>query len=165
MDSGNKYIAFALVIIVAFILQVALVMIDQKETPAGAAIEFAKAYYKLDQSMADQLCRAIIENDEEIDVVDDFLQRAEETARTNGFDRSWMRSYLYHIETETRMTNENTVEVRIAGNRKRYINPVFALVAKLFFLGEVYEVDATLSLTKEDDGWKICGEPFELIQG
>ena len=159
MDSGNKYIAFALVIIVAFILQVALVMIDQKETPAGAAIEFAKAYYKLDQSMADQLCRAIIENDEEIDVVDDFLQRSAETARTNGFDRSWMRSYLYHIETETRMTDENTVEVRIAGNRKRYINPVFALVAKLFFLGEVYKVDATLSLTKEDDGFEI------LLQG
>ena len=163
MDSGSKFIAFAAVIIVAFILQVALVMIDHRETPAGTAIEFAKAYYKLDKSMADQLCRAIIENDEEIDVVDDYFQRAGETASANGFDRSWMRSYLYHVETETRMADENTAEVRITGNRKRYINPVFAIVAKLFFLGEVYEVDATLSLTKEDDGWKICGEPFELI--
>ena len=165
MDSGNKYIAFAVVIIVAFVLQVALVMIDQNETPAGTAVKFAKAYYKLDESMADQLCRTIIENDEEIDVIDDYLQRATETAKANGFDRSWMRSYLYHIETETRMADENTVAVRIAGSRKRYINPIFAIVAKLFFLGEVYEVDATLSLTKEDDGWKICGEPFELIQG
>ena len=92
MDSGNKYIAFALVIIVAFILQVALVMIDQKETPAGAAIEFAKAYYKLDQSMADQLCRAIIENDEEIDVVDDFLQRAAETAADGRPANGWTHS-------------------------------------------------------------------------
>jgi len=165
MDRGNKFIAFAAVIIVAFVLQVALVMIGQKETPAAAAVEFAKAYYKLDKSMADQLCRGIIENDEEIDVVDDFLQRVAETARTNGFARSWMRSYLYHIETETRMADENTAEVRITGNRKRYINPVFALVAKLFFLGEVYTVDATLSLTKEDGSWKVCGEPFELIQG
>lgn len=165
MDGGNKFIAFACVIIVALILQVALVMIDKKETPAGTAVKFAKAYHKLDNSMADQLCQAITENDEEVDVVDDYLQQTTETAGTNGFSRSWMRSYLYHVETETVMADDNTAEVRIIANRKRYINPIFAIVAKLFFLGEVYEVDASLSLIKEDDGWKVCGEPFELIQG
>jgi hypothetical protein len=163
MDSGNKFIAFAAVIIVALVVQVALIMVEQEETPASTAVKFAKAYYKLDKSMADMLCQEIIENDEEIDVVDDFLQQSKETAAVRGFDNSWTRSYLYHVETETQMTDENTAEVRITGNRKKYMNLVFAIVAKLFFLGEVNDVEATVTLVKEDDGWKVCGEPLDLI--
>ena len=163
MDSGNKFIAFASVIIIALVLQVALIMVQQEETPANTAVKFAKAYYKLDRSMADQLCQEIIENDEEIDVVDEFIQQSKEAATVTGFDNNWMRSYLYHVETETSMTDENTAEVRISGNRKKYMNLVFAIVAKLFFLGEVNDFDATVTLVKEDDGWKVCGEPLDLI--
>lgn len=163
MDSGNKFIALVSVIIVALVLQVALIMVKQKETPAGTAVKFAKAYYKLDKSMENQLCQEIIENDEEIDVVDEYIQQSKDTAATTGFDKSWMRSYLYHVETETLMTDENTAEVRITGNRKKYMNLVFAIVGKLFFLGEVNDVEATVTLVKEDDGWKVCGEPFDLI--
>jgi hypothetical protein len=38
-------------------------------------------------------------------------------------------------------------------------------VAKIFSLGETYKVEETLTLVKEDDLWKVCGEPFALIEG
>ena len=72
---------------------------------------------------------------------------------------------LSHIETETQMVDENVAEVRINCNRRRAVNPVFALVAKIFSLGETYEVQETLTLVKEDDLWKVCGEPFALVGG
>jgi ribosomal protein L16/L10AE len=48
MGRGKNIIAFAAVIIIAFILQVVLVISDKQETPAKAAIAFSRAYFKLD---------------------------------------------------------------------------------------------------------------------
>jgi hypothetical protein len=75
-----------------------------------------------------------------------------------------MRNQLSHISTELKMTDENNAEVRITGERLRSINPVFALIGRLFFLIETHEVDETLSLVKEDGRWKVCGKPFSLAE-
>ena len=88
-----------------------------------------------------------------------------EQAKSMGFDVSWMKMVLSHIETETQMVDDNVAEVRINCNRRRAVNPVFALVAKLFSLGETYNVEETLTLVKEDGLWKVCGEPFALVGG
>ena len=48
MDSGNKFLAIASVVIVAFILQVVLVIAGNKQTPSDAAVDFSKAYFMLD---------------------------------------------------------------------------------------------------------------------
>jgi hypothetical protein len=37
-------------------------------------------------------------------------------------------------------------------------------VAKIFFLGDSHKVEETLTVVKEDDGWKVCGQPFSLIE-
>jgi hypothetical protein len=47
----------------------------------------------------------------------------------------------------------------------RSINPVYGLVSKVFSLGESHEVEETLNVVKEADGWKVCGEPYALIEG
>ena len=77
-----------------------------------------------------------------------------------GFSQSYMRNQLSHVSTEIQMTDENNARVKITGERLRSINPVFALVGKLFFLIETHKVDETLTLVKEDDKWKVCGKPF-----
>jgi len=38
-------------------------------------------------------------------------------------------------------------------------------VAKIFCLGDTYQVEETLTVVKEDDGWKVCGQPFSLTEG
>ena len=163
MDSGNKFLAIASVVIVAFILQVVLVIAGNKQTPSDAAVDFSKAYFMLDRDMAGSLCSEINEN-EEVDVVGEYLQRVADEAKANGFGVSWMKMALSHIETKTEMVDENTAEVNITGSRRRSLNPIFAIVAKVFFLGETYHVEDTLTVVNEDGHWKVCGQPYDLIE-
>ena len=164
MLGNSKFPTIAAVIAVAFILQIVLITADHHESPGKAAVEFSKAYFKLNKGMGKLLCSDIAA-DGDSEVVDDYLNRVADQAKSKGFDVSWMKMALIHIETETQMLDDNVAEVRINCNRRRAANPVFALVAKIFSLGETYKVDETLTLVKEDDLWKVCGEPFSLIEG
>jgi len=164
MIGNSKFPTIAAVIAVAFILQIVLIMADHHESPGKAAVEFSKAYFKLNKGMGKLLCSDIAKEGGG-DVVDDYLYRVADKAKSEGFDVSWMKMALFHIETETRMVDDKIAEVRINCNRRRAVNPVFALVAKIFSLGETYKVEETLTLVKEDDLWKVCGEPFALIGG
>ena len=162
MSSGSKIVVLATVIIVAFILQIVLIVADRHETPGTVAVAFSKAYFNLDVDMADLICSEMTAED--ADVVDDYLKRVAAEARTEGFDPSWKKMVLAHIELETEMVDENMAEVQISCERRRSINPVFASVAKIFFLGDTYKVEETLTVVKEDDGWKVCGQPFSLTE-
>jgi hypothetical protein len=62
------------------------------------------------------------------------------------------------------MVDENTAEVQITGERRRSSNPVFGAVAKIFLLGDTHKVEGNLTVVKEDDGWKVCGQPFSLTE-
>ncbi|MGD8762573.1 MAG: hypothetical protein PVG87_09730, partial [Desulfobacteraceae bacterium] len=61
MIRGKIIITFAAVFIIAFILQVVLIIADKQEIPAKAAIAFSQAYFKLDRAMGDYLCSQISE--------------------------------------------------------------------------------------------------------
>jgi len=161
MDQGTKFLAFASIIIIAVILQVGLIMADDRETPAQTAVCFTKAYFKLDESMGQYLCKELIE-DEEADLVGDYLHQVAADAKAMGFKKNYMKTALGHVETRTEMQDENTAIVRIKGARSRYLNPVFGAIATIFFLTESYEVDKTLKVVKEDGQWKVCGTPFML---
>jgi hypothetical protein len=164
MDSGNKFMALVSVLIVALILQVVLIFADHHESPGKTAVEFSKAYFKLNKSMKDFLCREI-RTDKDADVVGDYINRRADEARNNGFEPSWMKMALSHIEVETEMIDDKTANVHITCTRRRAVNPLFGVVSKIFFLGESHQVEGTLTVVKEDDGWKVCGHPYELIKG
>jgi hypothetical protein len=161
MDSGAKFLSITAVIVLAVMLQVFLVVTENRETPARAAVDFAKAYYKQDPSMADRLCQGILEN-EETDPVADYINRVSDEAARLGFSASWMRMALGHIKTKTHLIDENTAEVTIKASMRRNIQPLFYLVSRIFFLGETYHLEETLRLVKEDNRWKVCGEPLAL---
>jgi hypothetical protein len=163
MRNGRNFLIIGAVIVIAVILQVILVSVGKVDTPAGAAVDFTKAYFMLDPSMSEWLCSELAE-DEEINVVDQYLHRVAEQARAMGFTTNYMKNQLSHIETETIISDDSTAEVRITCDRMRSINPVYAVIGKLFFLIETHEVDATLNLVKEDGKWKVCGKPFAFAE-
>jgi hypothetical protein len=142
---------------------VVLIIADKQEIPAKAAIAFSQAYFKLDRAMGDYLCSQISEKAGG-DVVDEYLNRTSEEAKAMGFDLNYMKNVLAYIETTTEMEDENTAKVKITADRKRYLNPLFGIIAQLFFLTESYGVEETLTLVKEDGQWKVCGEPFDLVE-
>ena len=163
MGSGSKFMILGAVVIAAFILQVGLIGIDRHDSPGSVAVDFSKAYFYLDADMADMLCSELT-GDEDTDVVNDYINRVADEARAEGFDPSWKKMALAHIELETEMVDENTAQIQITAQRRRSINPVFAAVATIFFLGDTYEVEETLTVVKEEDGWKVCGQPYALTE-
>jgi hypothetical protein len=114
-------------------------------------------------SMTERLCKELSE-DKEAEIVDGYLHHSAEKARAMGFSPGYMKNQLSHVKTEIKMRDENSAKVRISGERLRSINPVFALVGRLFFLIETHEVDETLTLVKEDGKWRVCGRPFSLSE-
>jgi hypothetical protein len=162
MRGGNKFIVFGSIVLLALILQAAFVIADRKDLPHDTAVKFAKAFFMLDKDMSAYLCKEITA-EEGGNAVDEYLWRIAEKARAEGFQPSYMKMVLSHIETITRMVDDNTAEVHLTCLRRRSINPVFAMVGKLFFLSETYPVDETLTVVKEDKRWKVCGQPFSLV--
>lgn len=164
MLSGKNLTIIGFVVVVFVILQGILISIGKADSPATAAVDFAEAYFMLDGPlMLERLCSEMAE-DQEINIVNTYLNSVADRARELGFSKNYMRNQLLHISTELQMTDENKAKVRITGKRLRSINPVFALIGRLFFLIETHEVDETLSLVKEDGHWKVCGNPFSLSE-
>ena len=164
MLTGKNIMIFGSVIVIFVILQVGLISVGTVDSPAEAAVEFTKAYFMLDgPSMAERLCSDLSEKETAV-IVDEYLQQSAEKARAMGFSPGYMKNQLSHVKTEIKMTDENNAKVRISGERLRSINPVYALIGRLFFLIETHKVDETLTLVKEDGEWRVCGRPFSLSE-
>jgi hypothetical protein len=163
MDSGSKFLTFTAIIMLALILQVLLAVVDQRDNPEKAAVEFAESYFWLDPSMADRLCKDLAQGSEN-SPVQSYLERIGQEARALGYEFNYMKQGLYHIDAKTTLKSADTAVVTLKGERRRTINPVFGLVARWFFVGEVHPVEATLNLVREGDRWKVCGKPFRLVE-
>jgi hypothetical protein len=157
----SRSVGIILVLIVGFLVQLLFSLADLRDTPNKAVVEFSKAYFQLDQSMADRICKIRLVNDD-IDIVDQYLYLAAKEANERGFDINFMKNKLYHIETETLSKNDTTAKIRITGKTRVAINHVYPIVAKLFNIGSTHEVDETFNVIKEDGQWKVCGNLFSL---
>ena len=165
MLSAKNVMILGSVIVRFVILQAILILSGGKvDSPAQTAVEFTKAYFMLDgSSMTENLCSEISEN-EEADIVDGYLFHSAEQARAMGFSPGYMKNQLAGVHTETDIMDETKAKVRITWERLRSINPVYALVGRLFFLIETHKFDETLTLVNEDGKWKVCGRPFLLSE-
>ena len=157
----SRSVGIILVLIVGFLVQLLFSLADLRDTPNKAVVEFSKAYFQLDQSMANRICKIQLVNDD-IDIVDQYLYLAAKEANERGFDINFMKNKLYHIETETLSKNDTTAKIRITGKIRVAINHVYPIVAKLFNIGSTHEVDETFNVIKENSQWKVCGNLYSL---
>lgn len=159
MTKDNRITGVVLVIFFGIILQLLLGMADTRSTPGKTAVEFTKAYFSLDASMSEYICKELMEEE---NIVEKYINQVANEAQDLGFSLNYMRSMLYHIKTDIISEDESEAKIRITCERKRMINPIFTIIGKLFFIGETYEVEETLNIIKEDGKWKICGRAFSL---
>lgn len=150
-----------LVLIAGFCVQLLFVFASTEDTPNKAVVEFSKAYFQLDRSMAERICHEQLTSDD-VDFVDQYLHRVAMEAKDRGFGIDFMQNKLYHIETMTLKKSDNEAQIRITGKRRISINPVYVIVANVFNLSETYEVDATFDVVREDGQWKVCGNLSSL---
>ena len=161
MAQYRRFVPIVLSVLAAIILQIVLVFVDCRETPNEVAISFSKAYFMLNPKMADWLCEKR-KTMGDVNVVAYYLDQVAKSAKDRGFDLDYMKSRLYHIQTKSLKMDDSKVEVRITGQRRFAMNPLYDVVGQLFGFTKSQKVDAVLTLVKEGDRWKICGSPFRL---
>jgi hypothetical protein len=157
----KKLMPFFQILVLAFAFQVGFIVLDCKNAPYNAAIDFARAYFTLDPSMADYLCKGNAPA-QHTAKVSNFIDRLKTDMAKCGFDLSMAKSALYHVKTDTVQKNDTEAEVHLIAYRKTAINPVFLFTAKLFDLGKTYHVNETIKMMKEDGRWKVCSPVFDL---
>lgn len=163
MALDNKRSAFTTVFVLGFFLQIIFVFADTRDTPGKAAVEFAKMYYQLDSAMATRLCDELAK-DEENNVVAAYIQSMAKQANERGYDVSYMKNALFNVKTHTLKMNAGSAEIRITGDMKKGINPLFAYVGKLFFLGKTMPLDQTVNVIMENGKWKVCEGFFTVSE-
>jgi hypothetical protein len=155
----RNYLPLVLSVMLGVFLQVIFITADNTETPRKAALQFVKAYYLLDQcSMAEQLCKGALAEGR----IDDYMYKQAKLARDRGFTANYLKSHLYDIHVETVEDAGDSAKIRITGQRRTSMNPLFEYVAVLFGFGTPRPVDAVVPLVKEEGQWKVCGEAFDL---
>jgi hypothetical protein len=163
MTQDNKRSAFTKVFLLAVFFQVVFVFADTRDTPNKAVVEFARMYYQLDSAMATRLCDELA-LDEEVNVVAAYIQGMAKQANERGFDVSYMKNSLYNVKTHTLKMDSSSAEIRITGNLRKGINPLYAYVGKLFSLGKTTPLDQTVNVIKEGGRWKVCEGFFPVSE-
>lgn len=158
----DKIVNIIMVIMFGIFLQLIFMFVEAKETPNKTAVIFTKAYFSLDKSMAGYLCKTLATSEEE-NIVEKYIQKTETEAAERGLGPDFMKSRLFNIETETISRTDKEITLKISADRIVAINPLYALVSKLFHLSKIHKVEDTITVIKEDGKWKICGKPFSLL--
>ncbi|MGD2269517.1 MAG: hypothetical protein PVI06_03880 [Desulfobacterales bacterium] len=161
MEQAKHLLTIAAVVVLGIIIQAIFIGAEIRSTPAKAVIKFTKAYFDLDPKMSNYLCREL-KAEGEADVVEEYIHRMADEAKNQGFDANYMRSRLYSIHTNILSKSDTEAQVRITAKRRRNINFIYTIVAKLFFIGETHAVDEIITVIKENGQWKVCGEAFAL---
>ena len=161
MGQNKSLLLFIPLFLIAFVLQGAFILLDCKQTATGTAVAFSKAYFMADPAMADLVCDELLGEEDETSV-ELYVHKVAVEAQRRGVPVGYIRHQLEHIHTETIHQDETSAEIHLSAKKRVCINPVFAWVAKLFFLGETREVEAVLHLVNEEGRWKVCGTPYEL---
>jgi len=89
-QTNNNSTAWALTLLLAMFLQVAFVFADASDTPAKAAVEVSKAYFRLDPAMAERICEERLVVDD-VNVVDLYLEQIKKEAELRGFEIGMMK--------------------------------------------------------------------------
>jgi hypothetical protein len=158
----DKIVNIIMVIMFGIFLQIIFMFGEAKDTPNKTAVKFTEAYFKLDKLMSAYLCKSLAPSEEE-NVVEKFIRKNGDEAAERGLNPDFMKSRLFNIETQTISKTDKEVTLKISADRIVAINPVYALVSKLFHLGKIHKVEDTITVIKEDGKWKVCGKPFSLL--
>ena len=161
MGQNKSLLLFIPLFLLAFVLQGALILLDCRQSATQTAVAFSKAYFMADPAMADLVCDEVLGDEDETSVAL-YLHRVATEAQFRGVPVGYIRHQLEHIHTETIHQDDTSAEIHLTARKRVCINPVFAWVAKLFFLGDTQKVEAELHLVKEEGQWKVCGTPYNL---
>ena len=158
----KNIISLAVIVLLGLLLQAGYVALDATQTPADAAVSYARAYYQLCPSMARYLCDSPSAANTRA-AVDEYIYATTAETAERGFGKNLAKYALSHIETRTEYQDKKNAVVYLTARRRVAINPVYAYVARLFRLGETFEVNARIQLQLKDGRWRVCDSSLPLL--
>jgi hypothetical protein len=150
---NNRYVIIGLVVCLGILVQLSLYFLDQRDTPTKVAVRFTEAYLKLDDSMSRWLCQ---KDNDDGNATSRYLEYAAGEAHERGLSVGIMRSKLHNLKTEIVSLETDKAQIRITGDKKVYVNPIYALVAYIFDLGQTDQFNEIVNVVKENNCWKVC---------
>ncbi len=158
MDQSDRISVISMVIFFTAILQSLLIFADKQNSPHTAAIKFTKAYFLFDaNAMSSRICKT---NQASKNKIDNYVYHNVKEAKDRGVPIDYLKSRFTHIDTELISYDGTKATIRVTGTRRISVNPVYGFIAKIFQIGKSYKVDQVLSVIKESEEWKICGNSF-----
>jgi hypothetical protein len=123
---------------------------------------FAKAYFMIDQSMAEHLNEKAFINKYGVNLVDLYIYKKTIEAQSQGYKLSFMQKKP--VKMKTRVLNENGSSAQILFNSTtiRSINPLYRITGSVFGMLEEYKVQDIITVEKENGTWKIAPGAFDM---
>ena len=131
-------------------------------SPATVVKDFAKAYFMLDASMAAYLSKDARFNEEEVDMVDFYLETKAFEAYNRGYKMSYLKMRPAVMKIKVLSMDDSSAKIQYNAIALRSINPLYGIVGVVFGLLEDHEVQDIITVVKEDGEWKIGPGAFDL---
>lgn len=124
--------------------------------------DFAKAYFMIDQSMAEHLNKKALINEDGVNLVDLYIYKKTIEAQSQGYKLSFLQKKT--VKMKTRVLNEkgSSAQILFTSTTIRNINPLYRIIGSVFGMLEEYKVQDTITVVKEDGEWKIAPGAFDM---
>ena len=131
-------------------------------SPVKVVKDFARAYFMLDNSMAEYLSKDARTNENEVDMVDHYLEIRFVEACNLGYKIGYLQMLPINMKTKVLNMDDSSANIQFSATTIRSINPLFRIIGFVYGLLEEYEVQDVITVVKEDGKWKIGPGAFDM---
>ncbi len=163
MKKGYKSISILTVLFIFLCMTASSVLAEGGDSsPTKVAKEFAYAYFMLEDSLGDYLSEDAKMNEDEEDLVEKFFDKREAEAHDRGYSICYLKMLPANMKAKVIDQDESSAKIHFTATTIRSINPLFRAVGYIFGLIEENDVEATFTVVKEEDGWKVGPGAFDM---
>lgn len=161
MKKGLGRIAILAFCLVFFNLS-GVVWAGETGSPEQVLKKFTQAYFMLDPSMGEYLSKDARYNDDNLDMVEFYLDIKKYHARYQGYGLDYFKMQPIRMEAQVLNRDDSSATLKYNVETIRSINPLFRAVGFIFGLLEKHHSSDTITMVKEDGQWKVGPGAFDL---
>lgn len=124
--------------------------------------DFAKAYFMIDQSMAEHLSEKAFINKNGVNLVDLYINKKTIEAQSQGYKLSFLQKKPVKMKTRVLKEKGSSAQILFNSTTIRSINPLYRITGSVFGMLEKYKFQDIITVVKENGTWKIAPGAFDM---
>jgi hypothetical protein len=158
----NHKLIWAIVILFVFLCTHVSSLSAENGSPVKSVENFAKAYFMLDNSMAEHLSKDALVNDKSVNMVDLYLEKKGMEAHNCGYKITFLQKIPTNMKIKILNMDDARGTVEFDAITIRSVNPVYRIIGSVIGVLEEYKVHDIITVIKEKGEWKIGPGAFEM---